>query len=57
MVPSLALCLKKGLNQEKAASELEHNIYELIKYGQTTADLGGQMSTSEIFDILKEKYV
>ncbi|MEQ5991033.1 3-isopropylmalate dehydrogenase [Staphylococcus saccharolyticus] len=57
IVLSLALCLRESLNQEKAASELEHNVYELIKSGQTTADLGGQMSTSEIFDILKEKYV
>ena len=54
MILSLALCLRESLNQPKAAKELEDHVFALIKSGKTTADLGGQYKTSEIFKLLKE---
>ncbi|PNZ27479.1 3-isopropylmalate dehydrogenase [Staphylococcus petrasii] len=56
MILSLAMCLRESLNQDKAATELEDYVYTLIKEGKTTPDLGGNYKTSEIFNLLKEKY-
>ncbi|HCG74427.1 MULTISPECIES: 3-isopropylmalate dehydrogenase [Staphylococcus] len=56
MILSLALCLRESLNQPKAAKELEDHVFALIKSGKTTADLGGQYKTSEIFKLLKNQY-
>ena len=57
MVLSLALCLRESLNQNDAANELESIVYSFIQSNKTTADLGGQYRTSEIFKLLKEKYL
>ncbi|MBF2233809.1 3-isopropylmalate dehydrogenase [Staphylococcus epidermidis] len=57
MVLSLALCLRESLNQIDAANELESIVYSFIQSNKTTADLGGQYRTSEIFKLLKEKYL
>lgn len=54
MVLSLALCLRESLNQNDAANELESIVYSFIQSNKTTADLGGQYRTSEIFKLLKE---
>ena len=54
MVLSLALCLRESLNQIDAANELESIVYSFIQSNKTTADLGGQYRTSEIFKLLKE---
>ncbi|WP_226386254.1 3-isopropylmalate dehydrogenase [Staphylococcus sp. Marseille-Q1834] len=56
MILSLAMCLRESLNQEKAATELEDYVYTLIKEGRTTPDLDGHYKTSDIFNLLKEKY-
>ena len=57
MLLSLALCLRESLNQNDAANELESIVYSFIQSNKTTADLGGQYRTSEIFKLLKEKYL
>lgn len=56
MVLSVAMCLRESLHQDKAATELEHDVYQLIKEGKTTIDLGGMYKTTDIFNLLKAKY-
>lgn len=51
---SVAMCLRESLNQDDAATHLENIIYTLIKTGKTTTDLGGQYTTSDIFNFVKE---
>lgn len=49
-------CLAEAsLNQPDAADELEQHIYSMIEHGQTTADLGGKLNTTDIFEILSQK--
>uniref|UniRef100_UPI00210EB4EF isocitrate/isopropylmalate family dehydrogenase n=1 Tax=Staphylococcus aureus TaxID=1280 RepID=UPI00210EB4EF len=55
MILSLAMCLRERLNQPDAADELEQHIYNMIEHGQTTADLGGKLNTTAIFEILSQK--
>ena len=55
MILSLAMCLRESLNQPDAADELEQHIYNMIEHGQTTADLGGKLNTTDIFEILSQK--
>ncbi|GEQ01380.1 3-isopropylmalate dehydrogenase [Staphylococcus arlettae] len=54
MLLSVAMCLRESLNQDDAATHLENIIYTLIKTGKTTTDLGGQYTTSDIFNFVKE---
>lgn len=54
MLLSVAMCLRESLNQNDAATHLENIIYTLIKSGKTTTDLGGQYTTSDIFNFVKE---
>ncbi|MCE5091024.1 3-isopropylmalate dehydrogenase [Staphylococcus devriesei] len=56
MVLSLAMCLRESLEQEDAALELEQSVFNLIRQGITTQDLGGTCTTSEIFNHLKANY-
>ncbi len=50
MILSLAMCCKETFNEVQAAEELEAIVYNLLKTGFTTPDLGGNAHTSEIFD-------
>lgn len=50
MVLSLAMCFRETFNQNEAADELENIVYQLIKDGITTPDLGGKASTEDIFN-------
>lgn len=52
MVLSLAMCLRESLDQNDAADTLEAYVYKMVAEKQTTADLGGQLKTSEVFDKL-----
>ena len=54
MLLSVAMCLRESFNQNDAATHLENIIYTLIKSGKTTTDLGGQYTTSDIFNFVKE---
>lgn len=54
MLLSVAMCLRESLKQDDAATHLENIIYTLIKTGKTTTDLGGQYTTSDIFNFVKE---
>ena len=50
MILSLAMCCRETFNEVQAAEELESIVYDLLKTGFTTPDLGGNAHTSEIFD-------
>ncbi|MCD8916139.1 3-isopropylmalate dehydrogenase [Staphylococcus simulans] len=50
MILSLAMCCRETFNEVQAAEELESIVYDLLKSGFTTPDLGGNAHTSEIFD-------
>lgn len=55
MLLSLAMCFRETFELPKAAQELETLVYDLLKNGVTTPDLGGSSKTSEIFEhILKQ---
>ncbi len=56
MLLSLAMCLRESFNEVAAANELEHKIYQFIREGKCTSDLGGTYRTSEIIKLLKEDY-
>lgn len=56
MILSLAMCLRESFNFDDAASELEQDVYQLIKEGKTTKDLNGHYTTSDIFNELKKNY-
>ncbi|MCM3104775.1 MULTISPECIES: 3-isopropylmalate dehydrogenase [Staphylococcus] len=56
MILSLAMCLRESFNEIEAAKELENNVYQLIRDGKCTADLGGTYTTSQIIKFLKEFY-
>lgn len=54
MLLSVAMCLRESFGEEQAASHLEQTVYQLIKNGKTTSDLGGQCTTTEVFQFVKE---
>jgi 3-isopropylmalate dehydrogenase len=54
MLLSVAMCLRESFGEEQAASYLEQTVYQLIKDGKTTSDLGGQCTTTEVFQFVKE---
>ncbi|MBF7020627.1 3-isopropylmalate dehydrogenase [Staphylococcus sp. 18_1_E_LY] len=54
MLLSVAMCLRESFGEEQAASHLEQTVYQLIKDGKTTSDLGGQCTTTEVFQFVKE---
>jgi 3-isopropylmalate dehydrogenase len=54
MLLSVAMCLRESFGEEQAASYLEQTVYQLIKDGKTTSDLGGQSTTTEVFQFVKE---
>lgn len=56
MILSLAMCLRESLDQTQAADELENHVYTMIKNHQTTTDLGGQLTTSQVFAHLLQQY-
>lgn len=50
MLLSLAMCCRETFENNAAAEELENIVYQLIKDGVTTPDLGGTAHTSKIFN-------
>lgn len=57
MILSLAMCLRESLDQNVAAQALEDKVFNLIREGKTTQDLGGTCKTSEIFKYIQESYL
>lgn len=54
MLLSLAMCLRESFDEEQAAFHLEQVVYQLIKDGNTTSDLGGHCTTSQVFQLVEE---
>ncbi|GGI42495.1 3-isopropylmalate dehydrogenase [Mammaliicoccus stepanovicii] len=54
MLLSLAMCLRESLNQPECAQHLEDIVFSTINEGITTKDLGGNKSTSEVFETIKK---
>nr|WP_263312714.1 3-isopropylmalate dehydrogenase [Mammaliicoccus sp. Marseille-Q6498] len=54
MLLSLAMCLRESLNQPECAQELEDIVFNTIKQGIATKDLGGNYGTSEVFEAIKK---
>lgn len=53
MLLSLAMCLRMSAHREDMATWLENAVDHLITHKITTPDLGGQSTTSEIFEALQ----
>ena len=53
MVLSLALCLKESFQLYEVAKYLEQCVYHLISQRSTTPDLGGTLTTTEVFECIK----
>ena len=54
MLLSLAMLIRESLNQPECAQHLEDIVFKTIKEGISTKDLGGQSSTSEVFETIKK---
>ena len=54
MLLSLAMLIRESLNQPECAQHLEDIVFKTINEGISTKDLGGQSSTSEVFETIKK---
>lgn len=54
MLLSLAMCIRESLHQPECAQHLEDIVFNTIKNGIATKDLGGNNSTSEVFEAIKQ---
>ncbi|WP_323704279.1 3-isopropylmalate dehydrogenase [Mammaliicoccus sp. Dog046] len=54
MLLSLAMCIRESFNQPECAQHLEDIVFSTIQQGIATKDLGGNNSTSEVFEAIKK---